>query len=145
MKIVALETLQLAEFPFLFWLRVHTDAGIVGTGETFWAPGPVASYIHDNVASYLLGKDPRDIELHDRTLGSVYVGARDSGAEVRGNSAVNIALWDIYGQALGEPVWRLLGGRTHKSVPDLQHLRRLRTRPRDRSGTRCSSAARTGR
>ncbi len=117
MKVVALETLQLAEFPFLFWLRVHTDAGIVGTGETFWAPGPVASYIHDNVAGYLLGKDPRDIELHDRTLGSVYVGARDSGAEVRGNSAVNIALWDIYGQALGEPVWRLLGGRTHKSVP----------------------------
>ena len=117
MKVVAVETLQLAEFPFLFWLRVHTDAGIVGTGETFWAPGPVASYIHDNVAPYLLGKDPRDIELHDRTLGSVYVGARDSGAEVRGNSAVNIALWDIYGQALGEPVWRLLGGRTHQSVP----------------------------
>ena len=117
MRVVALETLQLAEFPFLFWLRVHTDAGIIGTGETFWAPGPVASYIHDNVASYLLGKDPRDIELHDSTLGSVYVGARDSGAEVRGNSAVNIALWDIYGQALGEPVWRLLGGRTHRTVP----------------------------
>ena len=117
MKVVALETLQLAEFPFLVWLRVHTDAGLIGTGETFWAPGPVAAYIHDNVASYLLGKDPRDIELHDRTLGSVYVGARDSGAEVRGNSAVNIALWDIYGQAVGEPVWRLLGGRTHKTVP----------------------------
>ena len=117
MKVTAVETLQLAEFPFLFWLRVHTDAGIIGTGETFWAPGPVASYIHDNVAPYLLGKDPRDIELHDRTLGSVYVGARDSGAEVRGNSAVNIALWDIYGQALGEPLWRLLGGRTHQSVP----------------------------
>jgi L-alanine-DL-glutamate epimerase-like enolase superfamily enzyme len=117
MKITRLDTLQIAEFPFLFWLQVHTDEGIVGTGETFWAPGPVATYIHDNVASYLLGKDPRDIELHDRTLGSVYVGARDSGAEVRGNSAVNIALWDIYGQSLGEPVWRLMGGRTHQSVP----------------------------
>jgi galactonate dehydratase len=117
MKVTAIETLQLAEFPFLLWLRLHTDAGIIGTGETFWAPGPVAAYIHDNAAPYLLGKDPRDIELHDRTLGSVYVGQRDSGAEVRGNSAVNIALWDIYGQALGEPVWRLLGGRTHKSVP----------------------------
>ena len=43
MKVVGVETLQLAEFPFLFWLRVHTDAGIIGTGETFWAPGPVAS------------------------------------------------------------------------------------------------------
>lgn len=117
MKIVAIETVELAEFPFLFWLRLHTDTGIVGTGETFFAPAPVAAYIHANVASYLLGKDPRDIELHDRRLGSVYVGARDSGAEMRGNSAVNIALWDIYGQALGEPVWRLLGGRTHESVP----------------------------
>ena len=36
---------------------------------------------------------------------------------MRGNSAINLALWDIYGQALGEPVWRLLGGRTHDSVP----------------------------
>ena len=116
-KITGVETLELAEFPFLFWLRIHTDAGIIGTGETFWAPAPVAAYIHANAASYLLGKDPRDIELHDRRLGSVYVGARDSGAEVRGNSAINIALWDIYGQALGEPVWRLLGGRTHESVP----------------------------
>lgn len=117
MKVTRLDTLQIAEFPHLLWLQVHTDGGLVGTGETFWAPGPVATYIHDNVASYLLGKDPRDIELHDRTLGSVYVGARDSGAEVRGNSAVNIALWDIYGQSLGEPIWRLLGGRTHQSVP----------------------------
>jgi galactonate dehydratase len=117
MKITTIETLELAEFPFLFWLRIHTDSGIVGTGETFFAPAPVAAYIHGNVAPYLLGKDPRDIELHDRRLGSVYVGARDAGAEVRGNSAVNIALWDIYGQALGEPVWRLLGGRTHQSVP----------------------------
>ena len=117
MKITRLETLRLREFPFLLWLQVHTDNGLVGTGETFWAPGPAATYLHDNVASYLLGKDPRDIELHARTLGSVYVGARDSGAEVRGNSAVDIALWDIYGQSLGEPVWRLLGGRTHQSVP----------------------------
>jgi len=117
LKITRIETLQLAEFPFLLWLQVHTDSGLIGTGETFWAPGPAATYLHDNVASYLIGKDPRDIELHDRTLGSVYVGARDSGAEVRGNSAVNIALWDIYGQSLGEPVWRLLGGRTQQSVP----------------------------
>ena len=117
MKITTVETIELAEFPFLFWLRLHTDDGIVGTGETFWAPAPVAAYVHGNAASYLLGKDPRDIELHDRRLGSVYVGARDSGAEVRGNSAINLALWDIYGQALGEPVWRLLGGRTHDSVP----------------------------
>lgn len=117
MRITAIETLTLAEFPHLLWLRIHADGGLVGTGETFWAPAPVASYLHESAAPYLIGKDPRDIALHDRMLGSVYVGARDSGAEVRGNSAVNIALWDIYGQVLGEPLWRMLGGRTQAGVP----------------------------
>ena len=36
MKVTALETIELAEFPFMFWLRVHTDEGLIGTGETFW-------------------------------------------------------------------------------------------------------------
>ncbi len=51
MKVVAVETVQLAEFPFLFWLRMHTDAGVIGTCETFWATGPLASYINDKVAT----------------------------------------------------------------------------------------------
>jgi len=143
MKIAAVETLQLAEFPFLIWLRIHTDTGIIGTGETFWAPGPVASYIHDNVAPYLLGKDPRDIELHDRALGSVYVGARDSGAEVRGNSAVNIGLWDIYGQVLDEPVWRLLAGAHMKRCRSITPAPGMDTCAQRRR-TRFLSAARTG-
>jgi galactonate dehydratase len=116
-KITSLKTLQLAEFPHLLWLELGTDDGLTGLGETFFAPGPVAAYLHENVAPYLLGKDPRDIELHDWRLRNVYVGAVDSGAETRGNSAVNIALWDIMGRAVGEPVWRLLGGRTHERVP----------------------------
>jgi L-alanine-DL-glutamate epimerase-like enolase superfamily enzyme len=116
-KITSLRTLQLAEFPHLLWLELGTDTGLTGLGETFFAPAPVAAYLHDNVAPYLLGKDPRDIELHDWRLRNVYVGAVDSGAETRGNSAVNIALWDVMGRALGEPVWRLLGGRTHARVP----------------------------
>ncbi len=117
MRITAVETVELAELPYVLWLRIHTDAGVIGTGETFFSPATVAAYIHSGAASYLLGKDPRDIELHDRRLGNVYNGARDSGAEMRGNSAINIALWDVYGQSVGEPVWRLLGGRTHESVP----------------------------
>jgi L-alanine-DL-glutamate epimerase-like enolase superfamily enzyme len=116
-KITRLDTVQLAQFPFLLWLLLHTDEGVVGTGETFFAPGPVAAYLHDDVAPYLLGTDPRDVERHSFRLQNVYVGSRDSGAETRGNSAIDIALWDICGQALGQPVWRLLGGRTHERVP----------------------------
>jgi galactonate dehydratase len=117
LKITRLDTLQLAEFPALLWVRVHTDSGLIGTGETFFAPAPVASYVHESVAPYLLGTDPRDVERHSFRLQNVYVGSRDSGAETRGNSALDIALWDICGQAVGEPVWRLLGGRTHARVP----------------------------
>jgi galactonate dehydratase len=117
MQIISLKTLQLTEFPHLLWLELRTDNGLNGLGETFFAPAPVAAYLHENVAPYLIGKDPRDIELHDWRLRNVYVGAVDSGAETRGNSAINIALWDILGRTLSEPVWRLLGGRTHERVP----------------------------
>ena len=117
MQITFLKTLQLAEFPHLLWLELGTTNGLKGVGETFFAPGPVAVYLHENAAPYLIGKDPRDIELHDWRLRNVYVGAVDSGAETRGNSAINIALWDILGQTLDEPLWRLLGGRTHDRVP----------------------------
>jgi len=117
MRITALRTLRLAEFPHLIWLEIESDAGHAGLGETFFAPAPVEAYLHENVAPYLLGKDPRDIELHDWKLRNVYVGAIDSGAETRGNSAVNLALWDLAGRALGEPVWRLLGGRIQERVP----------------------------
>ena len=71
MKVTRIDTLLVAEFPQLLWLRVHTDSGLIGTGETFFAPAPVAAYIHENVAPYLLGKDPRDIELHNFRLQSV--------------------------------------------------------------------------
>ncbi len=117
MRITALRTLQLAEFPHLLWLEIETDAGITGLGETFFAPAPVAAYLHANVAPYLIGKDPRDIELHDWRLRNVYVGAVDSGAETRGNSAVNLALWDILGRAMDAPVWRLFGGLVSDRVP----------------------------
>ena len=72
----------------MIWLHPPTDNGIVGLGETFWAPERAEVYLHANAAPYLLGKDPRGIELHDRMLGNVYVDARDSGAELRGNSAI---------------------------------------------------------
>ena len=46
----------------------------------------------------------------------MFVGYEGTGAETRGNSAVNVALWDILGQATGRPVVDLLGGRTRDSI-----------------------------
>jgi galactonate dehydratase len=108
-KITGLETIQLAEFSNVLWVRVHTDQGLIGLGETFFGANAVAAYIHETVAPYLLGKDPLQIDLHSRRLYG-YVGFNSTGAEARGNSAVDVALWDLFGKATGLPVYQLLGG-----------------------------------
>jgi len=115
MKITALETLRLDEFPNLLWARVHTDAALVGLGETFFNPGPVEAHIHDYIAPRLLGQDPTQIDRHNRNLVG-YVGFSGSGAETRGNSAVDIALWDLFGQTTGLPVHALLGGQARNAI-----------------------------
>jgi galactonate dehydratase len=110
MRISAIETIQLAEFPNLLWVQVHTDQGLVGLGETFFGPDAVAAYIHESAAPRLLGDDPLAIDRHSRTLLTCYLGFSSSGAELRGASAIDIALWDLFGQAASQPIHQLLGG-----------------------------------
>jgi galactonate dehydratase len=116
MKIAAFETLRLGEFPQQLWVRVRTDEGIVGLGETCLGVETVEAHIHETIAPHLLGKDPLQIDRHARTMYDLFVGYGGSGAETRGNSAVDIALWDIFGQAVGQPVYQLLGGRSRDRI-----------------------------
>jgi L-alanine-DL-glutamate epimerase-like enolase superfamily enzyme len=58
----------------------------------------------------LLGHDAFAIELHWRRLYEVIAHIAGKGAEIRGLSAIDVALWDILGQAAGLPIWQLLGG-----------------------------------
>src|SRR5262249_8251665 len=109
MKITSLETIQLPEFPSLLFLAVHTDAGLTGYADTCYMPDAVAGYIHQFAAPMLLGHDPLAIELHWRRLYEVTAHTVGKGAELRGLSAINLALWDILGQPAGRPVWRLGG------------------------------------
>ncbi len=109
MIVTKVETLRLDEFPNLLWLHIHTDEGLVGLGETFFGAKAVEAYIHETVAPYLLGKNPLQIDLHARNLYG-YVGYRSSGAETRGNSALDIALWDLFGKVTNQPIYQLLGG-----------------------------------
>lgn len=115
MRVTQLETLRLDEFPNLCFVRVHTDAGITGLGETFFGAQAVEAYLHETVAPYLLGKDPLLIDRHARSLYG-YLGYRSSGVETRGNSAVDIALWDLWGKATDQPVAQLLGGASRESI-----------------------------
>lgn len=110
-KITKIETLIPSDImPGLMLLRIHTDAGIIGHGETYYIPQGVAAIIHDWMARRLLGADALAIEAHWRFLyeRSANFGVR--GAELRAISAIDVALWDILGQVCGQPIYRLLGG-----------------------------------
>jgi L-alanine-DL-glutamate epimerase-like enolase superfamily enzyme len=116
MRITAIETIQLDEFPNLLWVHVHTDEGVTGLGETFFGPNAVAAYIHETAAPRLIGQDPLAIDRHSRTLLNNYLGFSGTGAEMRGASAIDIALWDIFGQVTGQPIHQLLGGLSRPSI-----------------------------
>ncbi|PBB96040.1 mandelate racemase/muconate lactonizing enzyme family protein [Mesorhizobium sp. WSM3862] len=115
MKIRAIETVRIEERPNLLWVEVHTDEGITGLGETFYLSRTVEEYLHEYVAPRVIGRDPLEIDLLAADLVG-YLGFRSSGAEVRGNSAFDIALWDIFGKATGQPVAQLLGGFSRRSM-----------------------------
>jgi galactonate dehydratase len=115
MKVTKLETIRLDEFPNLIWVRVHTDEGLVGLGETFFGAQSVEAFLHETVAPYLIGKDPLQIDRHARALYG-YLGYRSSGAETRGNSAIDIALWDLFGKYTNQPIYQLLGGLTREKI-----------------------------
>ena len=115
MKITQLETLRIEEFPNLVWLRVHSDEGPIGLGETFMAPRTVEAYLHEVAAPKVLGRDPLAIDRIAKDLVG-YLGFRSTGAEARGNSALDIALWDLFGKATGQPLAQLLGGFTRPSI-----------------------------
>jgi galactonate dehydratase len=117
MRITAIDTIWLEEFPNLLWVEVQTDEGITGLGETFFVPKPAAAFIHESAAPRLLGKDPLAIDRHSRALiHDYYLGFSGSGAEMRGASAVDIALWDIWGQVAGQPIHQCLGGLSRPKV-----------------------------
>lgn len=109
MQISAVETIRLGEFPNLCFVRVHTDEGLIGLGETYFGAEAVSAWVHENAAPMLLGADPLTIERHWQNLVG-FVGSRSTGVENRGRSALDIALWDLLGQVTGQPIYQLLGG-----------------------------------
>lgn len=116
MKITAIETIRLPERPNLLLAQIHTDEGLVGLGETSRGAQAVEAQLHELVAHYLLGKNPLDIAPHSRQLMNAYLGFAASSAEVRAASVVDIALWDIFGQALQQPIHVALGGQSRERI-----------------------------
>lgn len=117
MKIVALETILLEEFPNLLWVRIYTDSGLVGIGETFYGPRAVEAHIHETLAPRLLGADPLRIEHLNAVMTTLPIAQSSTGVEYRAASALDIALWDLFGKHCGQPVHQMLGGLCFDRLP----------------------------
>lgn len=123
MKITAVETIYLTRginvhvgaINYL-WVRIHTDDGLIGLGESYPNAEAEAAIVHTRLAAVLLGKDPSAI---DRLWADMFLAVSYSGwagSEMRAISAVDIALWDLLGKATGQPIYKLLGGASRQSI-----------------------------
>jgi L-alanine-DL-glutamate epimerase-like enolase superfamily enzyme len=93
-------------------LRLQTDAGIEGIGITFYGgalTGTLRSAV-DELCALIIGQDPLRIEAILRKLGAAAGDSCGSGIYTLAVSAIDVALWDIKGKALEQPLWQLLGG-----------------------------------
>ncbi len=117
-RITAIETSEPVElFPGLMLMRIHTEAGIIGHGESYYCASAMSAMVHDQMARRLIGQDALAIESHWRFLyeRSANFGVR--GTELRAISAIDLALWDIMGQVCRQPIYRLLGGPVRSRIP----------------------------
>jgi galactonate dehydratase len=107
------------------WLfvKVMTDEGIYGVGECSGWPRVIERAVND-LANVLVGEDPGNIDrlwqkMLNACMGHGMVGTVGGGAM----TGIEMALWDIKGKALGQPVWNLLGGKFRDRIPVYGHAR----------------------
>ncbi|NDR58994.1 mandelate racemase/muconate lactonizing enzyme family protein [Aliiruegeria sabulilitoris] len=110
MKITAIRTFRIEARQNILWVHVETDEGLAGLGETFYGAAAVEAHIHDTLASRLLGQNPLHIEALHKEMLNLPNAQSSTGVEYRACSAVDIALWDLFGKVCGQPVHQMLGG-----------------------------------
>src|ERR1051326_7930706 len=116
LKITDVRTAEVRVHGYQVQVRVYTDQGIIGEGESTDAAQGSVPLIR-SFARMLIGQDPLNIEAafeRIRTSG-VFAGAQ-SGQYLTALTAVEIALWDLAGKATGLPVYQLMGGKVRDQV-----------------------------
>jgi galactonate dehydratase len=102
----------------LVFVELETDDGRTGVGEVrpVNKVDTVVAAIHEFGKRYLVGADPSDVELFAWNMRRGDYG-RPGEVVASAAAALEIACWDLTGQALGVPVYRLLGGHVRDRVP----------------------------
>tara|TARA_Y100001970_G_scaffold31899_1_gene39758 strand:- start:9369 stop:10580 length:1212 start_codon:yes stop_codon:yes gene_type:complete len=110
-------TLRNPNYPKIVWVLIKTNDGIEGIGETSYDPDTVEAFILGEASDYLIGKNPSQIDLHWEKLSKVgsHIKLGNSG-EMRGLSAIDMALWDLKARRLGIPIYELLGGLSRDKI-----------------------------
>jgi L-alanine-DL-glutamate epimerase-like enolase superfamily enzyme len=101
------------------WVRVHGEDGVSGIGEASPMQGGLASLgvVAHHLATVLIDQDPLDhAVLHDSMLHQ-FAKLGPEGALTGALAAVDIALWDLKGKLLGQPIYKLLGGAWRTALP----------------------------
>ena len=119
MDLLELPADSMAGFRFHGWLivEVFTDGGYVGIGNAALAPRLTKVTIDTYLKPLLIGKDPFDTEFLWQHMYRRTMAWGRKGVGMTAISAVDIAIWDLLGKATGQPVFRLLGGRTKPKLP----------------------------
>ena len=109
----------IAGYRFLGWLVVEItlDDGTVGIGNAALAPQAVKTVIDTYLKPLLLGQDPMNSEYLWQSMYRRTLPWSRKGIGMTAISAIDLAIWDLKGKLLGEPVFRLLGGRTKEKIP----------------------------
>lgn len=119
MDLLDLPNDSMAGFRFHGWLivEIFTDTGHVGIGNAALSPRVTKQAIDLYLKPLLLGKDPYETEFLWQHMYRATMAFGRAGIGMVAISAVDIALWDLMGKASGQPVYRLLGGRTKTKIP----------------------------
>ncbi len=114
MKITGFETIPIRGRAMI--LKMFTDEGLVGYGEPMnYEHWRVVAQAVEDMAEYLVGKDPLDIEDHWQAMyRSSY--SRSMPVLVGALSGIEMAMWDVFGKMVGLPVWKLLGGKVRDRI-----------------------------
>lgn len=116
--IVSDVTGSISGFRFLGWLvvEIECDDGTVGIGNAALAPHATKATIDTYLKPLLIGTDPMDSEYLWQSMYRRTLPFGRKGIGMVAISAVDLAVWDAKGKILGQPVFRLLGGRTRERI-----------------------------